>query len=63
MCTQNVTLLLRTKLQQVSAAPRDRKLLHKEKKKRINQNVQLVPRGPERSGLIKIRTVDLRGAD
>ena len=39
----------------VSAAPRERKLLHKEKKKRINQNVQLVPRGSERSGLIKIR--------
>ena len=47
VCTQDVTLLLWAKLQQVSAALSERKLLHKEKKKRINQNVQLVPRGFE----------------
>ena len=32
------------------------KITSQRKKKRINQNVQLVPRGSERSGLIKIRT-------
>ena len=63
VCTQDVTLLLWAKLQQVSAAPKRTKITSQRKKKQINQNVQLIPRGSERSGLIKIRTLDLRGAD
>lgn len=35
VCTQDVTLLLWAKLQQVSAAPRDRKLLHKERRNEL----------------------------
>ena len=35
MCTQDVTLLPWAKLQQVSAAPRDRKLLHKERRSEL----------------------------
>ena len=35
VCTQDVTLLLWAKLQQVSAAPRERKLLHKERRNEL----------------------------
>ena len=62
VCTQDVTLLLWAKLQQVSAAPRYRKLLHKERRNELIKCTIGTSRFWE-IGFDQDSNLDLRGAN